>query len=66
MEREGVGSVLGLLRIAKAFAVPLTTLTAGAEDHFKHLSPASRQALTNRCFVERVELNVLMDATSLK
>jgi hypothetical protein len=32
MEREGVGSVQGLLRIAKAFEVPLTTLTAGAED----------------------------------
>jgi transcriptional regulator with XRE-family HTH domain len=36
MEREGVGSVQGLLRIAKAFAVPITTLTDGAEDHFKH------------------------------
>jgi transcriptional regulator with XRE-family HTH domain len=33
MEREGVGSVQGLLRIAKAFGVTLTTLTAGVEDH---------------------------------
>ena len=29
MEREGVGSVQSLLRIAKAFGVPLTTITAG-------------------------------------
>ncbi|WP_263385639.1 helix-turn-helix domain-containing protein [Granulicella arctica] len=34
MEREGVGSVQGLLRIAKAFGVPITTLTAGVGDHF--------------------------------
>jgi transcriptional regulator with XRE-family HTH domain len=27
MEREGAGSVQGLLRIAKAFGVPLTALT---------------------------------------
>jgi transcriptional regulator with XRE-family HTH domain len=33
MEREGVGSVQGLLRIAKAFGVPLATLTAGVGDH---------------------------------
>jgi transcriptional regulator with XRE-family HTH domain len=35
MEREGVGSVQSLLRIAKAFGVPLTSLTAGVEDHFE-------------------------------
>ena len=35
MEREGVGSVQSLLRIAKAFGVPLTTITAGAGDHFE-------------------------------
>ncbi len=29
MEREGVGSVQSLLRIAKAFGVPLTTITTG-------------------------------------
>ena len=29
MEREGVGSVQSLLRIAKAFGVPLTTSTTG-------------------------------------
>ena len=29
MEREGVGSVQSLLRIVKAFGVPITTLTAG-------------------------------------
>lgn len=29
MEREGVGSVQSLLRIAKAFGVPLTTITIG-------------------------------------
>ena len=29
MEREGVGSVQSLLRVAKAFGVPLTTITAG-------------------------------------
>ena len=29
MEREGVGTVQSLLRIAKAFGVPLTKITAG-------------------------------------
>ena len=29
MEREGVGSVQSLLRVAKAFGVPLTTITTG-------------------------------------
>ena len=29
MEREGVGSVQSLLRIAKAFGVPLSTITTG-------------------------------------
>jgi hypothetical protein len=36
MEREGVGSVQSLLRIAKAFGAPLTTLTASFGDHSRH------------------------------
>jgi transcriptional regulator with XRE-family HTH domain len=43
MEREGVGSVQGLLRIGKAFAVPLTTLISGADDHLAGVCSASIQ-----------------------
>lgn len=35
MEREGVGTVHALLRVAKAFQVSLTTLTAGFEDRLR-------------------------------
>jgi transcriptional regulator with XRE-family HTH domain len=38
MEREGVGSVQSLLRIAKAFGLPLTMLTGGGRDHFESVS----------------------------
>ena len=44
MEREGVGSVQGLLRIAKAFAEPHTTLSFGADDHLAGVCAASSQA----------------------
>ena len=40
MEREGVGSVQSLLRIAKSFGVPLTTITT--EDFPQELDCAAK------------------------